>query len=70
MYIVGYQKSVAHYQTSVMASRHRRMENDINFDALDAYNRAWVSGDAEEIYPVLADSYTLRLGDDCGIVGG
>ena len=53
-----------------MASRHRRMENDINFDALDAYNRAWVSGDAEEIYPVLADSYTLRLGDDCGIVGG
>ena len=36
---------------------------DSNFDALDAYNKAWVSGDSAEIYPLLADDYTLRLGE-------
>ena len=51
-----------------MTSRPRRFDNDINFDALDAYNKAWASGEAEQIYPLLADSYTLRLGEDGQIV--
>ena len=41
---------------------------DSNFDALDAYNKAWVSGDSAEIYPLLADSYTLRLGAEGELV--